>query len=239
MTFADVAEAAFATGPVRTRGLSIFARYFVMISMFVTYFGTCAVAVIVMAENTQQMYAYYTDNLISIRICILLLLLPLMLLSTIRSLKFLTPVSMLANVCMAIGLAATIYYLLQHLPDLEQRRMANDVTSIPSVIAITIFAFNVIGIIMPLENQMKTPKHFIGFFGVLSQGMTIVTILYIIFGILGYWCYGMDTDENITLNLPVDNRYNLSYQIFIELTQSEIFFNIFLEVHKLSKSPFY
>lgn len=206
MTFADVAEAAFATGPIRIRGLSIFARYFVMISMFVTYFGTCAVAVIVMAENTQQMYAYYTDTIISIRICILLLLIPLMLLSTIRRLKFLTPVSMVANVCMGIGLAATIYYLVQNLPNLEERSMINDITTIPSVIAITIFAFNIIGIVMPLENQMKTPENFLGICGVLSQGMSMVTILYIIFGILGYWCYGMATDENITLNLPVNDR---------------------------------
>lgn len=41
MTFSEVAEAAFANGPTPLRPLAPFARYFVTISMFATYFGAC------------------------------------------------------------------------------------------------------------------------------------------------------------------------------------------------------
>lgn len=55
---------------------------------------------------------------------------------------------------------------------------------------------------MPLENNMKTPKHFLGVFGVLNTGMGGVTIVYILLGFLGYLKYGEATKSSITLNLP-------------------------------------
>lgn len=49
---------------------------------------------------------------------------------------------------------------------------------------------------------MKTPKSFGTSFGVLNVGMVVITILYAFFGFVGYWKYGKDSDESITLNLP-------------------------------------
>lgn len=57
---------------------------------------------------------------------------------------------------------------------------------------------------MPLENNMKTPKNFLGFFGVLNTGMGGVTVVYILLGFLGYLKYGDDTQSSITLNLPTN-----------------------------------
>lgn len=58
---------------------------------------------------------------------------------------------------------------------------------------------------MPLENNMKTPKHFLGLAGVLNMGMTGVTIIYIMLGFLGYLKYGENTESSITLNLPTED----------------------------------
>lgn len=55
---------------------------------------------------------------------------------------------------------------------------------------------------MPLENNMKTPKNFLGLCGVLNQGMAGVTLIYIFLGFLGYLRYGDQTQGSITLNLP-------------------------------------
>lgn len=57
---------------------------------------------------------------------------------------------------------------------------------------------------MPLENNMKHPRHFLGLGGVLNQGMAGVTMVYIMLGFLGYLKYGDATAGSITLNLPVD-----------------------------------
>lgn len=59
-----------------------------------------------------------------------------------------------------------------------------------------------IGVVMPLENQMKTPQNFVGICGVLNKGMGGVTLVYIMLGFLGYLKYGDATTDNIPLNLP-------------------------------------
>lgn len=58
---------------------------------------------------------------------------------------------------------------------------------------------------MPLENNMKTPKHFLGVFGVLNMGMGGVTVIYALLGFLGYLKYGENTKASITLNLPTED----------------------------------
>lgn len=155
------------------------------------------------------MYAYYFDQhieAVNVRVCILVFLVPLVLLSSIRNLKFLAPVSMLANICMAVALSITIYYFTRGLPDLGKRRLVGEISDFPSSIAITIFAIEAIGVVMPLENQMKTPQNYVGIFGVLSKGMAVVTAVYVLIGFLGYWCYGNEAQDNISKNLPVNEK---------------------------------
>lgn len=51
---------------------------------------------------------------------------------------------------------------------------------------------------------MKTPQHFIGICGVLNQGMSGVTLVYILLGFVGYVKYGDSAQGSITLNLPIE-----------------------------------
>lgn len=58
--------------------------------------------------------------------------------------------------------------------------------------------------VMPLENNMQTPNHFIGCPGVLNTAMILIVSLYAATGFFGYVKYGEDTKASITLNLPVE-----------------------------------
>ncbi|KAJ8928130.1 hypothetical protein NQ314_019356 [Rhamnusium bicolor] len=57
-------------------------------------------------------------------------------------------------------------------------------------------------LVMPLENHMQNPQHFTGLCGVLNQGMSGVTLVYILLGFFGYLKYGSDIQGSVTLNLP-------------------------------------
>lgn len=57
---------------------------------------------------------------------------------------------------------------------------------------------------MPIENEMKYPKHLTHPPGLLFIGMTFVTILNTAVGFFGYLKYGDDARAVISLNLPVD-----------------------------------
>lgn len=136
--------------------------------------------------------------------CIAALLLPLILLSWVPNLKYLAPVSMVANVFMGVGLGITFYYLAQDLPVPSTRPAIGTLAALPGFFSITIFAMEAIGVVMPLENQMKTPQNLIGICGVLNKGMSGVTLVYILLGFLGYLRFGEATAGSITLNLPTE-----------------------------------
>lgn len=172
--------------------------------LFITYFGTCSVYTVIIAENFMQIIEHYFGGGGDVRMYIAFLLLPLILLSWVPNLKYLAPFSAVANVFMGVGLLITFYYLTQDMPSISERELHTSILKIPPFFGIVIFAMEAIGVVMPLENSMKTPQHFIGLCGVLNQGMSGVTLVYILLGFLGYVKYGDDALGSITLNLPIE-----------------------------------
>lgn len=202
MGFADVVAVSFANGPSWCKRYSKIARIGVLVNLFVTYYGTCSVYSVLIAENFQQVANQHLAEPVSLRVCIALLLIPLILLSWVPDLKYLAPVSMVANGFMAVGLGITFYYLVIDIPSVHERDLVASISTLPAFFSICIFAMEAIGVVMPLENNMKTPQHFTGICGVLNKGMSGVTLVYIFLGFLGYLKYGDLTKPSITLNLP-------------------------------------
>lgn len=204
MNFADVAEVAFANGPKWGRPFARTAKISILHGLFWTYFGTCSVYTVIIAKNFQPVIKAYFGVEVELRMLIASLLIPLILISWVPNLKYLAPVSMIANLFMAVGLGITFYYLVIGLPDVSERPMVGNLMEFPAFFAITIFAMEAIGVVMPLENQMKTPQNFVGICGVLNKGMSGVTLVYILLGFLGYLRFGDKTEDSIPLNLPED-----------------------------------
>lgn len=64
---------------------------------------------------------------------------------------------------------------------------------------------------MPLENEMKTPKSFVGTTGVLNRAFAIIVTMYIGMGLFGYLKYGDDIHDTITLNLETQTTLDEMY----------------------------
>jgi solute carrier family 36 (proton-coupled amino acid transporter) len=99
------------------------------------------------------------------------------------------------------GLVLTFYYLLQDLPRTDSVAAFSSWQQLPLYFGTAIYAFEGIGVVLPLENNMKTPQDFGGLSGVLSTGMVIVACLYTSVGFFGYLKYGDAVRGSITLNL--------------------------------------
>ena len=82
--------------------------------------------------------------------------------------------------------------------------------------------------VMPLENNMKTPTHFIGCPGVLNLGMFCVVLLYSTVGFFGYLKFGENTQDNITLNLDSEQIPAQCVQLMIA---AAIFFTYGLQFY--------
>lgn len=200
--FAELAHAAFLAGPKSFHPWAQFAKAMINFFLVVDLLGCCCVYIGFVAKNLKQVIDFYVHTDIDQRIYMACLLPILIAVNMIRNLKYLSPFSMLANILIGTGMGITFYYVCQDLPAYSDRPQVVEIGQLPMFFGTAIFALEGIGVVMPLENNMKTPSHFIGCPGVLNTGMAFVVVLYSVTGFLGFLKYGSKTEPSITLNLP-------------------------------------
>ncbi|KAJ8952369.1 hypothetical protein NQ314_007558 [Rhamnusium bicolor] len=134
----------------------------------------------------------------------LVFLLPLIFINYVKNLKLLAPLSTFANFITIVSFGIILYYLVNQDITLEGRNAVGNWRDFPLYFGTVLFALEAIGVIMPLENEMKTPRSFGGTYGVLNIGMTCIIVLYVGMGFLGYLAYGSDVGGSISYSLNGD-----------------------------------
>ncbi|XP_026747329.1 proton-coupled amino acid transporter-like protein pathetic [Trichoplusia ni] len=214
--YAETVEAVFATGPQQLRKASRASRIFIDWAMAFTILGACAVYVILLVESVDQIVDCYAEtNKISKTMYCLIFLVPILIFTQIKNLKYLAPFSGFANVLLVLTFLICLYYICLDFPPIDERPMAVDIGRLPLFIGTVIFAMEGIGVVLPVENTMARPQHFLGCPGVLNITMTVVVLLYMIMGFLGYVRYGDEASGSITLNLPTKEIPALTAKVFI------------------------
>ncbi|XP_063702405.1 proton-coupled amino acid transporter-like protein CG1139 isoform X2 [Culicoides brevitarsis] len=201
LDFSEVCYTSFKTGPPGVQRYANTARNLINLFLVITQLGFCCVYFVFVAVNVQEVVAHYFFKL-DIRVYLILMLVPMVLLNLVRNLKYLTPASLLASILTISGLAITFYYMLQDLPHTDTVKPYASWKTLPLYFGTAIYAFEGIGVVLPLENNMKNPEDFGGWNGVLNTGMVIVACLYTAVGFFGYLKYGDAVEGSITLNLP-------------------------------------
>lgn len=195
-------QAAVEMGPECLKFFSKFAQNTTIFFLCCYQLGILCIYVIFVASNVKIMTDYYVGINIEITHYILMLVTPFCLIICIPNLKYLVPVSFLADVLSFVSCGIIFYYLCQHLHPLKHLKMFGTAYQYPLFVGTTMFALQSPAVITALENNMKTPQHFRTPCGILNVSMVTVTALYIIVAVLGYWRYGEDIKPSITLNLP-------------------------------------
>lgn len=88
----------------------------------------------------------------------------------------------------------------------EGKRAFGPVAEFPFYFGTVLFSMEAIGVIIPLENEMKTPRAFVGLTGVLNRAIVIIVILYVAMGLFGYLRYGDAIRDSITLSLEINSK---------------------------------
>ncbi|XP_032193158.1 proton-coupled amino acid transporter 3 isoform X6 [Mustela erminea] len=192
---------------------SVWGRYTVSFLLITTQLGFCSVYFMFMADNLQQMVeeVHMTSSncqprktlvptpILNIRFYMLTILPFLVLLVFIQNLRLLSIFSMLANITTLGSMALIFEYIIQEIPDPSSLPLMASWKTFLLFFGTAIFTFEGVGMVLPLKNQMKHPQQF-SF--VLYLGMSLIIILYICLGTLGYMKFGSNTQASITLNLP-------------------------------------
>lgn len=191
--------------------------------LIITQLGFCCVYFVFLSENVKQVveaanttsfsceqnFTNQTGVLVPSfdkRLYMLCFLPFIVLLVFTPNLKYLAPLSLIANLMMTASLVLIYYYSLTHITSPVNLPYVGKVKDYPLFFGTAIFAFEGIGVVLPLENKMQRPQRFTL---VLYVGMAIVTFLYISLGTVGYLCFGKNILGSITLSLPNCWTYQL------------------------------
>lgn len=172
--------------------------------LIVYQLGICCVYIVFVATNVKQIADHYW-GVLDVKIHMVILLIPLILLICIRNLKLLAPFSTFANVITFVGLGMILYYVFDDIASPSERDAFGSARNFPLFFGTTLFALEAVGVVIAVENNMKSPKSFGGAFGVLNISMFVITALYAAIGFLGYLRYGPDCLGSISLNLPQED----------------------------------
>ncbi|XP_034667683.1 proton-coupled amino acid transporter 1 [Drosophila subobscura] len=199
--YAQTVELCFENGPMKLRGWSRTMGRLVDIFICVTQLGFCCIYFVFISTNVKQILQAYDIDM-DVHLVMLLAFVPVLLSSLITNLKWLTPVSMVANVCMVLGLAITLYYALKDgLPEVKERAYWTSGPQLALFFGTAIFAFEGIALVMPLKNAMRKPSQFESRLGVLNVGMFLVSVMFMFAGSVGYMKWGEEVGGSLTLNL--------------------------------------
>lgn len=163
-------------------------------------------------------------GLFDVRIWILILLLPVLSLAYIQKLKFIAYISTAANLLSFFGLFGTYQYLFFNLQNPGKFQASAPMKEFPLFFGTALFAFEGIGVVLPIENKMQKREDF---FWVLDLSMALVATLFISMGFFGYITFGDDILPSVTLNLP-----KLPFYVLVKLGYtSAIFFTYFIQFY--------
>lgn len=208
--FAGTVELCFATGPLAIRKYSVFMRKLVNLFLCVTQLGFCCVYFVFISTNMQQVLNAFGFEM-DVHQHMAVILIPILLSTWIRNLKYLVPVSSVANFLVIAGYIATMYIMSHDLPPISERRYVAEWHDVPLFFGTVIYSFEGITLVLPLKNEMKKPRNFNKPLGVLNVGMVIVGAMFVAMGFVSYLKYGDAVAGSVTLNLEsgqmVDGKY--------------------------------
>ncbi|KAI7685505.1 hypothetical protein SSS_02266 [Sarcoptes scabiei] len=216
LEYEEVAANAILLGPNCLRKYSRSVAQLVKIFLLITQFGFCCVYSLFVAENVSQFVHQLAPKEFHFSSIVFLgLLLPLfILLSFVKSLRHLSLASSVANLLQTLGLLIVLYNLVQNLPDPSLVHPIGSLSKFPLFLGTAIYAFEGIGLVLPLQKEMREPKSLGGYVGVLNTSMTIVACLNIAIGFFGYLKFGEAVSGSITLNLPAEPLYQSCKMMF-------------------------
>ncbi|KAL9656107.1 hypothetical protein ABK040_007725 [Willaertia magna] len=133
----------------------------------------------------------------------------------IRNLKHLSIFSIISEITLIIGCLIVVYYSIvkivtEPFPGDSRNLQPFNFERFPTFFGICLFAFEGIGLVLPIENNMKNKK---AYPSLLYIGLTIISVSMTFFGLVGYFSYGMGVNSLITLNIPKEGVLPLLVKI--------------------------
>ncbi|XP_017058853.1 glutamate transporter polyphemus-like isoform X2 [Drosophila ficusphila] len=216
-TYPEGVNYAFNQGPNVFKKCAKAGSYIVDIILCCSHFGVCVVYIVFVSANIKQLFDYHW-TVLDLRAYIAIIGLLLIPFFMIRQLKYLVPTNLLATVLIYLGFIMMMYFVFSDLPSISDRSIFfGEIEKLPLFFGIALFSITSVGVMLAIESQMEKPQHYIGWFGVLDKAIVLVLISYIFVAIMGYWRYGEEIQDSLSLNIPSDEVVSQVAKAFIAI----------------------
>ena len=128
----------------------------------------------------------------------------------LKSVKNLVIPALIADLVIVFGLVTIFGFDFSHMGEVHESSDATNFGGLPLFFGIAVFAFEGIGMVLPVESAMEEPERF---GGVLRKTMAFLTVTFVLIGAISYGAYGEHTEDIILFSLPQDNKLVQSVQI--------------------------
>ncbi|XP_013145422.1 PREDICTED: proton-coupled amino acid transporter 4-like [Papilio polytes] len=209
MTYSDVGEAACACHSNESiRKLAKTFRYMIDAMICIDLFGSCATYQIIIAkslkqlvENTQTTSMEGAHGMPGLRFYLACLIPFVIMICLIRHLKWLAPLSIVANIFPVFCIMVAVYYAFENNPTFTGMVPYTSLYNFFEFIGMAVFSMSCAAVIIPIENNMKEPaKYRIA----LGTGMTLIITCVFCVSFFGYSGYLDKCESPITVNFPLN-----------------------------------
>lgn len=179
-------------------------RYSILTSIVLSQIGFAAAYIVFTATNLRAFMVSAFNRDYSIEMYIFLQLAIFIPLSLTRKIAKLSGTALVADIFILLGLIYVYYYccfVSASRGFATVKTFNNDWTVF---IGTAIFTYEGIGLLIPIQESMKSPNKFPVLLGWV---MFTATVVFISSGLVGYLAFGEDTDTVILLNFPQDSIY--------------------------------
>ncbi|EOR04615.1 hypothetical protein E3P89_03602 [Wallemia ichthyophaga] len=193
-------------------------RLAILASITVSQMGFVSAYTVFVAENLRAFVIAVSESNLNLP-TLLFILIQIPILTPLALYRNLTKLSLTALIADVFILFGIIYLFSQEIAVIASNGIAKDVVlfnseSYPLFMGTAVFAFEGIGLIIPVVESMREPRKFPY---VLSGVMIVLTALFASSGFLSYAAFGSKIQTVVISNLPQDNRFVQSVQFLYSL----------------------
>jgi len=168
----------------------------VQISVIMSQIGFCCAYLVFISHNLDTLLPVAPNQIV------FLLIIPLMVLANIRDLSGLAIFSLIADAANIFAYFVVFYFDFSEVEkNGDIKGNAFNFDGVPFFLGVAIYCYEGAGMVISLETSIPK-EHRKSFPKLFRFALSIITMIYIVFGVCGYISFGDDTEKIITLNMP-------------------------------------